>query len=311
MTTHDESMDRLHESDPVDAAQIIASWSDSDAKASLLKEIIAMPTETLTRDPDSKTPIASHPSDARSRWRRPTVLVAAAAFAALAIGIGSTLTGSPEPAYAISETPDGLIQVDVLAEFRDGDALARDLGDRGIDTEVENVPASPSMVGTVELGTTDGPAAGIQPGGADGTSGVFDWTIDPTVFTGTLSVRVFVEADDGEPFGAAQEVFEPGEKLGGLQCALGEPMRAADVARHLDRADLTAQWSIVTPTDDASVTNTTQVEEVPNGVVLSGYAIDNSTVRFDVLEDGQTLASGSAGYISDFPCTPEAAAAWR
>ena len=191
------------------------------------------------------------------------------------------------------------------------DALARDLSSRGVDTRIETVPASPSMVGTVEIGSTDGPAAGIQTGGPDGTSEVFDWTIDPTVFSGTLNVTVYVVADDGEPFGAAQEIFEPGEKLSGLQCALGEPMRATDVAQYLDQAGLIAEWSIVTPTDDPSITDSTRVDQTPDGVVLSGYATDNTHARFDVLEDGQTLAPGIGGYISDFPCTPEAAAQWR
>ncbi len=310
MSTHDDPMERLKHADPVDGAELIASWSDNDAKASLLKEITAMSTETLPRKSDVSRLVIPIGDSGRSRRRRPMIMATAAAAAALVIGVGLTLARTPDPAYAISESPDGIIQVNVLADFRDGDALARDLRDRGIDAQVETVPASPSMVGTVELGTMDGPAAGIQTAGPDGTNEVFDWTIDPAVFTGTLSVTVFVEAEDGETFGAAQEIFEPGEKLDGLHCALGEPMRATDVDRYLSRAGLTAQWSIITPTSDPSVTNSAQVDEVPSGTVLSGYAVDNANARFDVLPDGQTLDFDHAGYISDFPCTPEAAAKW-
>ena len=307
MSAHDDRMERLQQADPVDAAELLASWSESDAKASLLKEITAMPATTATINPVTplRTPVGP------SRRERPLVLAAAAVIAVLALVAGFTLAGTADPAYAISTTADGLIQINVLADFRDGEALARDLRDRGVDTEVQTIPASPSLVGTVELGTTDGPATGIQTGGADGSNEVFDWTIDPSVFTGTLRVTVFVKADDGELFGAAQEVFEPGEKLAGLHCALGEPMRAADVAQFLGQVGLTPEWSVVTPTDDPSITNSARVDQVPDGIVLSGYATDNTHVRFDVLEDGQSLDSESGGYISDFPCTPEAAAQWN
>ena len=310
MSNHDDPMERLRKADPVDASDLIAAWSDNDAKASLLKEITAMSTKTIPRESDVIAPVIPLGNSGLSRRRRPLIMATAAAAAALVIGVGLTLAGTPDPAYAIFESADGTIQVNILANFRDGDALARDLRDRGIDAQVETVPASPSMVGTVELGTTDGPAAGIQTAGPDGSNEVFDWAIDPAVFTGMLTVTVFVEAEDGETFGAAQEIFEPGEKLDGLHCALGEPMRASDVARYLSGAGLTAQWSIITPTSDPSVTNSTRVDEVPSGTVLSGYAVDNSNVRFDVLPDGQTLDFDHAGYVSDFPCTPEAAAKW-
>lgn len=306
MRDHDDSANRLQRADPVDQTRLSSAWSDTDAKASLLKEITAMSTETLARE-SAPTPL---PTPIHSRSRGRVLLAAAAAVVALALGISATMTLTADPAYAISETADGLLQINILADFRDGDALARDLKDRGIDARVETVPASPSMVGTVELGSTDLPAVGLEVGGADGTSEVFDWTIDPSKFSGTLIVTVFVEAENGEPFGAAQEIFEPGEKLAGLHCALGEPMRATDVDRYLDQVGLTAQWWVVTPTDDPSITNSERVDQAPEGIVLSGHAIDNSQASFEVLLDGQTLSGGSAGYISDFACAPGAADLW-
>jgi len=88
-------------------------------------------------------------------------------------------------------------------------------------------------------------------------------------------------------------------------------MRASDVAQYLDRVGLTPQWSIVTPTNNHTITSSVEVDEVPAGVILSGYATNNTHARFDVLQDGQTLSSSNGGYVSDFPCTSEAASQWR
>lgn len=309
MSKHRDAIKRIHQIDPVDGDRIIADWSATDAKQALFEEITAMPTTTAI------PPRHTHPNHQPTR---PTVpqrgrrlqLALAAAAIMLAIGVGVTLSTLSEPAYAISQRDDGLIEVNVLPDFRDGDALARDLRQLGIDTVVAIVPASPSMIGQVELFAVEGGlASGIELG-ADGTTGAFDWTIDPAVFEGTLQVTVYVEADDGEPFGAAQEIFEPGEKLAGLQCALGEPMRAAEVDQYLVQVGITPIWSVVTQTEDPSITNSTIADSVPAGTIITGHAVDNDTVAFDVLLDGDTLAIPSAGGISDTPCTPEAANAW-
>jgi hypothetical protein len=83
----------------------------------------------------------------------------------------------------------GRITINVLPQFRDADALAADLCRHGIDAKVSTETASPSMVGQVELfaGGGGGPVPGIETG-PDGSAGGFDWTIDPSRFSGVLEV---------------------------------------------------------------------------------------------------------------------------
>jgi hypothetical protein len=315
MNIDDDSIRRVKNVDPVDVDHLVAVWSASDAKSALYKEIISMSTSTLTR-PDAPAQRSVELSATRHprAWRRPLRLaVATAVIITLAAAATTMFSNETSTVYAVYETADGLIHVNVVnptAGVGDGNALARDLRDRGIDTDVATVAASPSMVGHVELGSADGPADGIDVGGADGTAGVFDWTIDPSRFHGTLVVTIYVQGENGEAFGAAESIFEPGEKLGGLQCALGEPMRAADVERYLDQVGLTPIWSVVTPTDDPAITNSELVDTVPDGIVLSGFAVTDTTARFEVLRDGTTLGQ-PIGNISETPCTPDAASPWE
>jgi hypothetical protein len=315
MNTHDDPMDRLKQVDPINAEQLTTAWSDNDAKASLFKEITSMPSNTNVVDIADSTTSHIEPATpnrktvTRSRRRLP-LLAVAAAVVAIGVAIGSNLVGHPQRAYAVSQGADGLIHVNVLAAFRDGDALAKDLRSRGIRTRVLKVPAAPSLVGQIELGA-EGPSAGIKTAAPDGSIGVFDWTIDPALFKDVLTIKVFVEPKPGQRIEQGGEVFEPGEKLAGLQCALGEPVRATDLARYLDRVGLTAKWSLVTTTADPSVTNSVEVDNVPEGIVLRAYLWDSSTARFEVLKDGEPTTWATTPKLSDVACTPEAASPWK
>ena len=125
--------------------------------------------------------------------------------------------------------------------------------------------------------------------GDDGTPEVFRWRIDPKVFRDQITITLYVEAHEGEAYYNAEEVFEPGEVLGGLQCALGQPLRAADVAARLPEVGVTPVWYVLTDfQSDASggTSSSEQVDEVPEGEVMSGYALDDHTVTFDVVPDG-------------------------
>jgi hypothetical protein len=214
MNTHNDPIDRLKRVDPINAERLISTWSDNDAKASLLKEITSMPTNTTSLDTTvvdtalvdtalvdtavSPTPhiavTARSTPFTRRRWK--PLLAVAAALVALGVAIGSSSVGHPARAYAVSQGADGLIHVNVLAGFRDGEALARDLRSRGIRTRVVKAPAAPSQVGKVML-SAEGPSAGIKTAAPDGEIGVFDWTIDPALFTDTMTITVFVEPKAG------------------------------------------------------------------------------------------------------------------
>lgn len=250
------------------------------------------------------------------RWRRLAVIAAALTVAAVAMTMIPSLFSGGTRAYAIKQLPNGVIVVDWSADSfsPDADAIAADLRQYGVDVQITTIPASPSMVGQVTAtfpneGSTAGPPPGLTIGN-EGTPEAFTWTIDPLVFHGPVTLEVAVPPEDGQPYVVRGEVFEPGEVLGGLQCALGTPPRAADVAARLPDLGLTGEWNIIDP---ASVTpdgyRETRVDHVPDGVILWGYAVDARTVEFTVAPDGTPLDEFPPAV--DVPCTPGQATRWR
>lgn len=249
--------------------------------------------------------------------RRALVLGAILAVAAVALAVVPDLL-SGTPAYAIRQLPNGVIVIDwSMDSFSpNASAIAADLREYGVDVEITTIPVSPSAVGEV-MATFPGEGDSQLPEGLSignaGTPEAFTWTIDPRVFHGPVTLQVSVPAPEGERYQISAEVFEPGEILGGLQCALGEPLRAADVATRLVDLGITPVWFVVDP---ASVTvdgyHTTQVAEVPDGYIVEGYSIDATTVQFTVVPDMETLSEYPGGVrLSDVPCTPEQAAVWK
>ena len=234
-------------------------------------------------------------------------------MAAAAIVLVQGVLSYHNPAFAVRQLSNGLIEVNAGGQFRDGQALAVELRAYGIDVKITPIPSSPTAVGKVEVFAPGG-GDYIPEGltfGQDGTSDVFNWTIDPDLFTEQLTIEMHVAARPGETYVIAEEVFEPGEVLAGLQCALGEPLRAEDVAPYLAKLGVTPVWLIKSPTDDPTITYEKQIQEVPHGEVLSGHALDDSTVQLTVLPDGVTLPETYTPHLSDVPCTPEQAAAWK
>lgn len=305
MRDHHDPVDAIRRLAPIDRDRLAASWSDSDAKTALFQEITAMPveTDTLTRPPAP-----------RRIPRRTLALAASLAVAAITLAVAPGLiSDTSSRAFAVRELPNGVIEIDVSPQFRDGNALAAELREYGIAIDIETITASPSRVGEVNVFNQTG-GDYIPEGlsfGEDGTPDVFRWTIDPNVFRERLTVQIAVAADEGEPYTMAAEVFASGEVLGGLHCALGEPIRAEDVTPYLDDLGLAPLWEVVSSTDDPSITHSEQVEEAPAGEILSGYAVDDATVRFEVRLDGVTLPkSWERRLTDDHPCSAEQAAAW-
>lgn len=317
--------------DPVDRDHLARAWDAGAASATLLSSVIG---SSAPAAPDSAgptvgdltsaghVPAGSGPNEAngaavtapRRRRLLPWIgAIAAAAVAAVVIGLAPW--GS-SPAYAIRQLPDGVIEVNWMKELRNGEAIAEDLRAFGIDVQVVAAPASPSMVGEVVStalpGHGGGPVEGIT-WGEDGTDDVFTWRIDPNVFSGPLRIELGVEAEPDEAYTVAGEVFEPGEVLGGLHCALGEPLRAEQLVPYLEKLGLTPRWDVIrTIPGRTDAYQEDSVEETPDGEVLWGYAVDSRTVRFSVLPDGVDPAGidGLEPRLSDVPCTPEMAAGW-
>lgn len=295
--------------DPVDQDHASEVWEGSPASETLLAAVL----EGSATSGDATTngsPVANRKRRRAVRW-----ISGAAAAVAAAVVIGVAPWGSSS-AYAIRQLPDGVIVIDWQADLRNGDDIAKDLRSFGIDVDVVASPSTPSLVGHV-LSTTlpgrePGPVEGIT-WGEDGSADVFTWRIDPNVFTGPLRIELGVAAKPGEAYSTAEEVFEPGEVLGGLHCALGEPVRAEQLVPYLKKLGLTAQWdvvSVIPGRSDAYSEDT--VDDVPDGQVLWGYAVDSDTVRFSVRLDGVDVSGidGLEPRLSDVPCTPEQAEGW-
>lgn len=302
MTRHHPAND-VGRVNPIDSELLAAAWLNSDAKRALLEEITTIPVNS---------PIPVHP-DLEMRTPRRTFRLSVASAAALAVLVlAQVLFVDTTPAFAVRELPNGLIEINVLPQFRDGPALATELRAYGIDVEITTMVASPSAVGQVDmsrqvLGEDFYVPEGIT-FGEEGTPDVFNWTIDPKLFTERLIIRMHVAARPGEQYVLAEEVFEPGEALGGLHCALGEPLRAQDLVPYLADLGITPIWFVVSPTDDPSIFQSEQVQEAPNARVLDGHSLDADTIRFNLALDGVTSWQTR---LSDVPCTPEQAAGWR
>jgi len=311
MRHHRKPLEDLARIDPIDGDRLAAAWSNSSASQVLLEEITTMRTDTLSPAVAAKA-TQSPGSTPQRRSRRVLKLAVSLAVAAGVLVVVQGIVSTDTPAFAVRLLPNGVVEVDASTQFRDGEALAAELREYGIDVRITTVPSSPSAVGEVAVfapGGGDSIPEGLS-FGPDGTPEVFDFRIDPNLFTGELTIELHVAAREGERYQLAEEVFEPGEVLGGLQCALGEPLRAGDLTPYLADLGLTPVWMIVSPTDDPSITQSELVQEMPNGRVLSGYAQDATTVEFNVLPDGVTLPDIGAARLSDVPCTPEQAAAW-
>lgn len=307
-TLRDDITATLALADPVDSERLVEAWNDSDASTALLVSI----TEDTGRDArDERLTPTRWQSSPRSRRARLAMLGAAAAVVtAIVAGIAPW---SDDPAYAIRELPGGVIEVNWQSDLRSGREIAEELRSWGVDAQVIAVPASPSAVGTVVATALPDADVGPVPGitwGEDGTEEVFTWRIDPAVFKGPVRIELGVEPEAGTPYQVAEEVFEPGEVLGGLHCVLGQPLHATDLVPHLQRLGLTARWEVAEPVPgDPLAMHEHAVDDVPDGDVLWGYAVDSTTIRFSVRRDGTDLGQIEAR-LSDVPCTAKQAARW-
>lgn len=254
------------------------------------------------------------------RWRRRLVEVSATArralvaaavvLVAVALAVIPGMLSDGGSAFAVRQLPDGVLEIEMGNQFRDGEALAAELREYGVGVDIDTVPSSPSLVGQVWVHNQTGgdyipEGMMISPDGSSNPK----MTIDPDVFRERVTIKMHVAAAPGERYTTAEEVFEPGEVLGGLHCALGQPLRVADVVPHLERLGLHAEWNVGTLTPESGFL---PVDETPKGTIVSGYAVDASTVRFDVDPDDVTLPPArSRPRLSDVPCTPDQADAWN
>lgn len=293
-------IDELTRIDPIDAERLQDSWGRSDAKRQVFNEIVGPGR-------------SAKPVKGRAP-RRALRLALGVAIVAAVLVLSQGLMSEGDRAFAVKQLPNGVLEIDASTQLRDGEALAAELREYGIDVDIRTVPSSPSVVGGVAVfapGGGDYIPEGLSYGGPPGTPETFKMLIDPAVFREKLTIELHVAPRDGERYLLAASVFEPGEVLGDLHCALGEPIRTEELIPYVDELELTPLWLVITPTDDPSITNSEQVSTPPPGRVLSAHPHDPSTVEFQVLADGVTLPDFYFSEYSGSPCTPAAASAWE
>jgi hypothetical protein len=204
-----------------------------------------------------------------------------AAIAALALAVGFavflplliTPNRTGPQASALTLLPDGRVMI-TLEDLNDGEALIRGLQAEGIEASIAGrVYASPGNVGKVES-YLDLPQ--------DGTPG-FSWSpdsrlpvyINPDLFHGPISINIGVPTPAGQDYSFSESVFDHGEALAGLQCSLGVPMSAANLAVHAEAAGFS---TIVWETTNASPIPPT------SDLVAQGDVIDASPTNASTLE---------------------------
>lgn len=247
---------------------------------------------------DNSTPVAAT-SRASAHGRNPVRMGAVAAAVVAVIAVATVLPGGTTRAYAVRQHPGGVLEVTWDDEL-DPEALEATLRKHDIDVTVVTEVVSPSLVGKV---TGMGPVR-------DQLQGAFRWgeqtssfTIDPALFEGPFHILVSVAAKEGQDYAGAAEVFEQGEVLGGLQCAVDGPLRSEHVAEQLETMGLTAEWQVVGQENFK--------DGVPAGEVVWGHARNARTVSLGVHLDGDTATYGKSALLQGKSCTPEHAAPWR
>jgi hypothetical protein len=269
---------------------------------------------------DRRRTAATERAVVRARRTRLAVATSGVAALALALVVAPGLSrDSGQPAFALRELEDGVIEVRWFERDLDGDALAAELAEFGVEVDVERMSASPSLVGRAEAfvgSDSELPLrdrSGITLLDAEGSL-PYRVLIDPDEFDGEVLIRFLVEPNPGDAYTMAEEVFKPGEVLGGLHCALGEPLRAEELVPYLDALDLEVVWTTVTPHRDGEddMVRHEESEVVPDGEVMGGHAIEAGAISLEVRPDGVRFPNPDDGTsrLSNLPCTPEQAAAW-
>ncbi len=304
MTRSTDDLAALRGLDPVDGPGLASTWTTSPTAAALIDALLA-------DAPDEVTALPGAPSRPR-RWARVAVTAAAAASVAAGLVVVG-VPGNSDRAYAFRQLEDGRIVIDWMAKRHGGRELVEDLRDYGLDVQiVQEVPASPSMVGIVQpqnLNTDEAnPRAwppGVTIGGPDGSPKVFTWIIDPALFDTTIPVHLYVATPPGADYQAAESVFHPGEPLADARCSLPQPLQPSEAAALADGAGLTVTWTIETPTDADANTWTGEFRPsptMPAGTVVGDQQINDDTVDFTVRPAGQwptAVQDSDRDYIAD------------
>lgn len=245
----------------------LATLSDTKAARALFEEVVAVEHST--------TDIF----DPRLRRRHfPAAgLAAAAVVVVLAVIVGSALIGSRPAAAGVRFTrDDGYIVATVTDPAAASEQLRAAFAEHGLDIDLQLVPVSPSLVGTVVFLGDEGSDVieTLQQGKCvTGGGGCPIGLRISTDFTGHAEITLGRRADAGEQFMSAADGFGAGEAL---HCSnlMGAPVTKA--LPELEARGLVAMWRLGdgSEVDPATVRDYFVTEAIPwaQGEVLMWVA---------------------------------------
>jgi hypothetical protein len=251
---------------------------------------------------------------ATSNRRRRSRRRLAAAIPAVAVAAGAALMvadRNDQPAYALTQSADGTIRVEVYPGFDDVGSLEDDLAAAGLQTVVIHLKGHPSLDGVVEVSSHNNETSGA----IEFDNGEF--VIEPATVEGEIEILIYSAADEGENYQFAPSIFAPDQALGGLPCAHPDtPLTTAELERRANDVGITnIEWVLF----EQSASGEVGVEDLdarPDAAV-SGAQLRNAdtllvTVTPDITEPAARTLSMSDGthYRPTAHCTPELAARW-
>jgi len=286
-------------------------------KAQLLDELRSE-LDTPTTAPASVIDL-----DNRRTPRNQSTLLKIAAGAVVLAGAGAIAVGgsTDSPAFALSESSDGIITVTWDDDFADGPALEQSLRDAGVDISVNFLNASPSLVGQV---------MSIAPTDPDVLATGFTYddnamVIDTSQVTGEYTIDIGAAADG--PYDAFGSAFDRDEVLDGLSCAVPNPMQVSDIAPFVADQDLEVVWLLNRVVDAPAIGDpgpdeigdyipfglqSETVDSAPTGLVLSARSPEPGSITIEVLAEGESPDQARAFFENPTdPCTPDRAARWN
>ncbi|MEV0198407.1 hypothetical protein [Nonomuraea sp. NPDC050691] len=169
------------------------TWNDErdlpEGRHRLLKEFVM--TEIEHKAQKARAP--------RRRLLRPAVLAPVLGLAAAAAVALPLLVGGGDPAYAVTDNPDGTVRIQIN-EVRDADKLEADLRAKGMSVVVDYVPkgkkCSPQPRAARFLPEEEAPLYVVPDGKDDGPGFVIDPRVIKDGQTGVLEFSVFDDPDD-------------------------------------------------------------------------------------------------------------------
>jgi len=281
---------RLAEWNPVRAEDVADSANSAEA-ARLLRLVVSQPITMTLRRRSSRS---RNPVRAWSTGVAPLAVAAVAlGVAAAAIAVAVTWPGQPHGTTSRSTADLHLVDFSVrhgtiTARITDPDAAASQLTAvfraHGLDIQVQTVPVSPSLVGTIVY--SDAPIIRTLWSPACSLTGCPVGLVIPASFTGRADIAVGRLAKPGEGYQATADVFAPGEAL---HCSglLGAP--AASALPVLRRLHLTANWWALTDANwpltgsQAGSSIGQRPERARAGYIVEGDAASATQVALDTL----------------------------